>query len=116
MRWTIRGRTLKRLALALATAQLVAYAAAPVIEARTEHPAGPIAIERTHTAHCVRVHQPDTCLACQLGSMRARAGERTSVPASPTRAVATDPATSTAAQPRAPPHTVHSRAPPAPVA
>jgi hypothetical protein len=116
MRWTIRGRTLKRLAFALATAQMLAYAAAPVIEAQTEHAPGPTHIERTHSSHCVRIHQPDTCLACQLVSLRARAGERTSVPVMTSQVAASDPAARTVTVPRAPPRTTRSRAPPLPVA
>src|SRR5262245_5691270 len=114
MRWTPRGPTLKRLAMALATAQLLAYAAAPIIEAQTERAPGPVAIERSHTAQCVRVHQPESCLACQLVSARARAGERTRVPELATQQASLEPAARTASQPRAPPRSTRSRAPPIP--
>src|SRR6266849_333030 len=58
---------LRRLALALAAAQLVAYAAVPILEARAERASGP-AFERKHSSSCVVLHSSATCLACQLCS------------------------------------------------
>ena len=102
--------------MALATAQLLAYAAAPVVEALTERAPGPVSIEGTHSSHCVKIHEPATCLACQLVTLRGRAAERTRIPQLATQRVAMDAPGHRAAAPRAPPRTALSRAPPIPVA
>src|SRR5712672_593875 len=74
-------RTLfRRLALALAAAQLVAYAAVPVLEALTERAPGPVALERAHTASCVVLHTPDSCLACQLLSAHGQRADGACLP------------------------------------
>jgi hypothetical protein len=72
---------LRRLALALATAQLVAYAAVPVVEGRSERTAGP-ALERSHTAACVVLHSAISCLACQLLSAHGQRAGGATEPAS----------------------------------
>jgi len=107
------GRPLRRrLALALAAAQLLAYAAAPLIESRAERAPGPVALERTHTASCVVLHAPDSCLACQLLTIHGQRPEGACVPLAVTsREAATNPRLA-AWTPRAPPGTLHSRAPP----
>jgi hypothetical protein len=102
----------RRLALALAAAQIVVYAAAPVLEALTERAPGPVALERSHSSACVVLHAPDSCLACQLLSALGQAARGTCLPVALSDAVS--PATSehSAWTPRAPPRNSRSRAPP----
>jgi hypothetical protein len=72
---------LRRMASVLAAAQLLAYAAAPVLEAATERNPGPAHIEPAKPHSCVPVHEAATCLACQLLTLHARRPETTLVPA-----------------------------------
>jgi hypothetical protein len=106
----------RRFALAVAACQLLAYAAAPVVEALTETAPGPVSIERAHTASCVVLHAPDTCLACALLGVHAERPRPTCVPASAIDAPLARAALRDAAPPRAPPRSTHSRAPPADLA
>ncbi len=70
-----RNRTvLRRLALALAAAQLVAFALAPVIEGMTNHDRGHPTVQVAHEDG-IPVHQDATCLACVLAAARARTPE-----------------------------------------
>jgi hypothetical protein len=62
----------RRFALALAAAQLLAYAVAPVIEGATERPSTGASVESGHTKACIPLHAPDACLACQLLVMHAQ--------------------------------------------
>lgn len=104
----------RRFALSLAAAQLLAYAAAPVVEALTEEMPGPVSVEAAHSTTCVPVHQATTCIACQLLTFSARRAE--SVPVHCTREERAAPVDLTASiSPRAPPAPHHSRAPPLPL-
>ncbi|HEY2805033.1 MAG TPA: hypothetical protein VGI92_04160 [Gemmatimonadales bacterium] len=95
----------------LATAQLVAYAAAPVLEGMTEHAVGQAAIHNGHKCSTVILHDTSTCLACQLLTIAAERPEQASLPVfSDGRATLVELAASSA--PRAPPLRVHTRAPP----
>lgn len=69
------------MASVLAAAQLLAYAAAPALEAATERSPGPTHVERAKPHSCVPVHEATTCLACQLLTMHARRPEAARVPA-----------------------------------
>ena len=103
----------RRLALVLGTAQAFAYAAAPFAEARVEHAPAAAAIEAGHSADCVKLHRPDTCVFCQLGSMRARHAECARLPAAGRILAAGHSAPSTVQPARVAHHRSHSRAPPA---
>ncbi len=61
-----------RFALVLAIAQLVAYAAAPVLEGMTEQAVGRPAIHNGHQCSTVTLHEASNCLACQLLIMSAQ--------------------------------------------
>lgn len=102
----------RRFALVLAAAQLVAYGAAPVLEARTERNPGPVHIERAHNQSCVPPHAPDACLACQLLTATARAPEvvRVSLPSDERCAI--EGIVLTVMAPRPPPAIFLTRAPP----
>ena len=102
----------RRLALALAAAQIVVYAAAPVLEALTERAPGPVALERAHTSACIVLHAPDSCLACQLLSTHGQVGRGTCPPVG-SKELASPAASAQAAwTPRAPPRSTRGRAPP----
>lgn len=107
-----RRPLLRRLALALAAAQIVVYAAAPVLEALTEHAPGPVALEHAHTHACVVLHAPDSCLACQLLSTLGHAARGACLPVVASDAIAPAASTYAAWTPRAPPRGTRSRAPP----
>jgi hypothetical protein len=102
----------RRLALALAAAQIVVYAAVPVLEALTENAPGPVALERAHTSSCVVLHAPDSCLACQLLSTHGQAARGTCLPAQLSDAVTPATTSRSSWTPRAPPRSTRSRAPP----
>ncbi len=102
----------RRLALALATAQMAIYATLPFAEARLERAPGPAAVEAHHTTDCAPVHNPATCLFCQVALVRAEAGTRTSAPQADESRSALASAPHAVAMPRAPPHEPPSRAPP----
>jgi len=104
---------LQRLAALLATAQLVAYAVAPVIEAQVERAPGPVSVEEGHSTHCVSVHQAATCLACQLVVTRARAAQPGRVPVLNATHAPSPGAVPLARASRAPPRFPSTRAPPA---
>jgi hypothetical protein len=113
----LRNRTgFRRFALAIAAAQVLAYAFAPVLEAVTERAAGPNVVEVAHTKTCTPVHQPSTCMACQLLNITASKSDGPQQPA--TREDHARPADDgvTIACPRAPPAANLSRAPPATLA
>jgi hypothetical protein len=108
----LRSRTgFRRLALVLATAQVLAYAMAPVLEAVTERPQGPHSVEVAHNGSCVPAHQPTTCLACQLLTLTAQQGHSVSIPAADRHCV-TFAFHLRSAAPRAPPEGPLTRAPP----
>lgn len=102
----------RRLAAALAAAQIAAYAAAPILESRVERAPGPVSVEQGHSSHCVKVHQAATCLACQLVVTRARAGEGGHVPELAAMQELPAVASEAARAPRAPPDRPQTRAPP----
>ena len=102
---------LRRLALVLATAKLVAYAAVPLVEGRTERLAG-AALERSHTTACVVLHSPVSCLACQLLSAHGQRAGGTTVPASCLAGTAPAVLGEAFASSRPPDRTLRSRAPP----
>ncbi len=102
----------RRLVLALALAQITAYASAPALESRSEHAAGPVALERAHTHSCIVLHAPDSCLACQLLSAHGQVPRGTSLPVALVLAVAPAASEHSAWTPRAPPRNTRSRAPP----
>jgi len=106
-----RRTLLRRLALALAAAQLAAFALAPVIEAATEHAPGPPSVESAHQ-HCARVHQPATCLACVLLAARARTPERVVLVMAESVSHIRESTTAKQAPSRAPPRALRTRAPP----
>lgn len=62
----------RRLALVVAFAQGSLYAAAPFAEAQLDRAPAGAGIERSHSAECTRLHQPDKCAFCQLATARAR--------------------------------------------
>ena len=102
----------RRFALVLATAQLLAYAVAPVLEGMTEHAVGHAAIHNGHQCSTVTLHEASNCLACQLLTMSAQRPDPTPLPAfGDGRATLVELAASSA--PRAPPVRVPTRAPPA---
>ena len=105
-------RALRRLALALAACQMVAYAAVPIVEGRTERAAGPVAIERNHTATCVVLHSPASCLACQLLTATGLRADGASVPASSLARSAAQVIGEVVAASRPPDRSLQSRAPP----
>ncbi len=102
----------RRFALALAAAQIVAYAVVPVLEARSERAPGPVALERAHTSSCVVLHAPDSCLACQLLSAHGQAARGACLPAALVDLVSPAAAPQSGWTPRAPPRSSRSRAPP----
>lgn len=60
------------LALALVTTQVAAYALAPYAEARTSNPPDLVThVEAADAGVCAPIHRPDSCLACQMMSLRA---------------------------------------------
>jgi hypothetical protein len=67
-----RRTPFRHLALLVALAQGLLFAAAPFAEARLEHAPRQAGIERRHTHACTPLHQPDKCAFCQLGTARAR--------------------------------------------
>lgn len=101
---------LRRLALALAAAQILGFALVPVIEA-TERAPGPASVESGHQ-HCARLHEPATCLACVLLAARARTPERVVFLMPETEVRIREAPSSTAAPTRAPPRALRTRAPP----
>jgi hypothetical protein len=102
----------RRLALALAAAQIMAYAIAPTLESRTDRATGPVALERAHTHACVVLHAPDSCLACQLLSAHGQQARAACLPLALRDAVSPAASEHASAAPRAPPRTTRSRAPP----
>lgn len=62
----------RRLALVVAFAQGLLYAAAPFAEAQLDRAPARAGIERSHSPECTRLHQPDKCAFCQLATARAR--------------------------------------------
>ncbi len=106
------GTWFRRLARALATAQIAVYAALPFAEARLERAPGPVTVEARHSTDCVPAHDPLACLFCQVGVVRAEAGG-TSGPPAPVEAHAPlDPAATITVVGRAPRLEPPSRAPP----
>ena len=99
-------------ALVLATLHVVAYGAAPVLEARTERSPGPVHIERAHNESCVPIHAPDACLACQLLTATARAPEIVRVSLASEERCRVEGVVLTVMAPRPPPATFLTRAPP----
>lgn len=106
----------RRMALALVAAQALAYALSPVVESGAAQRAE-AGIERSHSG-CSIVHRPDTCIACQLMAVRARAPHAgdTDLPGGG-RVLAENAPRTTNHAPRTPPRAgLHSRAPPASLA
>lgn len=92
--------------------QMFAYAAAPVVEARTERPAKPSHFESAQAPNCAPAHQPATCMACQLLNVAARRSEpRNPLTGGDERAAIVVRAT-TSLTSRAPPLPYLGRAPP----
>ena len=102
----------RRFALVLAAAQLVAYGAAPVLEARTERNPGPIHIEKAHNQSCVPMHAPDACLACQLLTASADTPEIVRVSLPRDERCSVEGFVVTVMAPRPPPTIFLTRAPP----
>jgi hypothetical protein len=102
----------RRFALVLAAAQLVAYGAAPLLEAQNETNPGPVHIERAHSQSCVPLHAPDACLACQLLTAVASAPGIVRVSLPTDERCLIDSAESTVMAPRPPPAIFLTRAPP----
>lgn len=103
---------LRRLALALATAQLLAYAVAPALEAATEKAPGPVHVEQPQTGTCTPVHAPDACLACQLLTLHAQAAVDRRADLIGEERAAFEAGALTTIAPRAPPTGLLTRAPP----
>ena len=103
---------IKRFALALAAAQLLAYAAAPLLESVLERTPGPAHFEAASDAPCVPTHGAANCLACQLLTLHARQPEVTRIPDSADVAAAPATAASVAFTARAPDTGFLTRAPP----
>ena len=103
---------LRRLALTFAVMLIAAYASAPLVEALTEHAPGPVSLEATHTASCVVLHSPDSCLACHLLTTHGRRPDGAVLPLVVALERAPLAIAASSAEPRAPPRTTHSRAPP----
>jgi hypothetical protein len=102
----------RRFALVLAAAQLLAYGAAPLLEAGTERNPGPVHIERAHNQSCVPLHAPDACLACQLLTATARAPEVVRVSLPNDERCSIESVVLTMMAPRPPPAIFLTRAPP----
>lgn len=102
----------RRFALVIAAAQVVAYAAAPALEASSERVPGPHHVERATGRTCDPVHQPAACLACQLLDVTARAPEPGSAMIAAGLQARPAEVESLGAAPRAPPLSYHTRAPP----
>ena len=102
----------RRFALSLAAAQLLAYAAAPVIEAVTERPSTGAHVEAAHTRTCVVLHAPDACLACQLLAVSARRPDGTCLTPERSARMPIGDRGMTSRAPRAPPGPFLTRAPP----
>lgn len=103
---------LRRLTVLLATIQVAAVAVAPIAEALDEHATGTASIESGHSAHCARVHQPATCVTCQLTASGARVPERAQVPLRAASSVPTEAGRLGALPSAVSPGTPQSRAPP----
>jgi len=103
---------LRRLALVLAAAQVVAYVAVPVLEAATERNPGPAHIEPAHSDACIPVHAPDACLACQLLTAQAVGAEPARIPRATDQSNTADADERNTPAPRPPPTVQLSRAPP----
>jgi len=108
----IRFRTFRRFALAFATAQVVAYASVPMIEAATEHPPGPAAVAPAHSLGRIHLHHASNCLACQLLTAHARLAESARVVVPVVERPAAIHADEAPLASRPPPHTRNTRAPP----
>ncbi len=103
---------LRRFALVLAAAQLLAYSAAPVIEALTERSPGPASIERAHSQSCTPIHQPSACLACQMLTAHARKADADHGRFGLEEASSSRGVEAVRAAPRAPPGVLRTRSPP----
>ena len=103
---------LRRLTVLLATVQVVTLTVAPIAEALDAHRTGSAAVESGHSAHCARIHQPATCVTCQLTASGARVPERARLPLFAVTSAPTEAGSPDVAKPRAPPGTTRSRAPP----
>ena len=102
----------RRFALLIATAQVVAYAAAPVLEASTERAPGPHHVESATGRTCDPVHQPAACLACHLLDVTAREVQGTRAAAPVEAQCRPADVELSGVAPRAPPLTYLTRAPP----
>jgi hypothetical protein len=102
----------RRFALVLAAAQVVAYGAAPLLEAGIERNPGPAHVERAHSHPCVPLHAPDACLACQLLTASADTPDIVRVSLPSDKRCRIEGVVLNAMAPRPPPAIFQTRAPP----
>lgn len=103
---------LRRLALALGAAQVLAYAAAPVLHGLTDRSPGPAHVEAASDRSCVPAHAASACVVCQMLTLQARRPEAARVVVDADEAGAVERYLLLAAPPRAPPPGFFTRAPP----
>lgn len=112
MRLNRNRPALRRLALALAAAQVLAYAAAPVLHGVTERNPGPAHVEAASDQACVPAHAASACVVCQMLTLQARRPDPARIFVAADVAHIRDNAIERPAPPRAPPQGFLTRAPP----
>jgi hypothetical protein len=85
----------------------------PLAEAWSERAPGPVQVEAVHSPGCARVHQPATCVSCQVAAARARTAARARIPDAATVRVAPESRTGFLPATLLSSGVSHSRAPPA---
>jgi hypothetical protein len=111
MRLNRNRPALRRLALALAAAQVLAHAAAPVLHGLTDRDPGPAHVEAATDQACVPAHAASACVVCQMLTLQARRPDAARIFVAADVARICDNAIVLAA-PRAPPQGFLTRAPP----
>jgi hypothetical protein len=115
MRLNRTGPALRRLALVLGAAQLLAYGAAPVLHGLTDRSPGPAHVEAASDRTCVPAHAASACVVCQMLTLQAHRPETVRVVVGDDEARAGERNLLLAAPPRAPPPGFLTRAPPTPL-
>ena len=112
MRLNRNRPALRRFAMALAAAQLLAYGAAPVLHGLSERSPGPAHVEAATDQACVPAHAASACIVCQLLTVQARRPDAARIFVAADVARISDNSVPLAAAPRAPPQGFLTRAPP----
>ena len=112
MRLNRNRPALRRLALALAAAQVLAYAAAPVLHGLSERNPGPAHVEAATDQACVPAHAASACVVCQMLTLQARRPDPARIFVAADMAHIGDQAIALSAPARAPPQGFLTRAPP----